>query len=100
MGNAFNLSTQEVVRRIPPSSRPAWSTEQVLGQPGLHRESLSQKTNKQTNKQTNKLKSNQTKHLPPKQTYKKQASKQACKNPQPHEKGKLGTKELINGALA
>jgi hypothetical protein len=35
------------------SSRPAWSTEWVLGQPGLHRETLSQKTNKQTNKQTN-----------------------------------------------
>jgi hypothetical protein len=26
------------------SSRPAWSTEWVLGQPGLHRETLSQKT--------------------------------------------------------
>ena len=25
------------------SSRPAWSTEQVPGKPGLHRESLSQK---------------------------------------------------------
>jgi hypothetical protein len=32
------------------SSRPAWSTEWVPGQPGLHRENLSQ--NKQTNKQT------------------------------------------------
>jgi hypothetical protein len=26
------------------SSRPAWSTEQVAGQPGLHRETLSQQT--------------------------------------------------------
>jgi hypothetical protein len=26
-----------------PSSRPAWSTEGVPGQPGLHRETLSQK---------------------------------------------------------
>jgi hypothetical protein len=32
------------------SSRPAWSTEQVPGQPGLLRETLSRKTN-QTNKQ-------------------------------------------------
>ena len=32
------------------SLRPAWSTEWVTGQPGLHRETLSQK-NKQTNKQ-------------------------------------------------
>jgi hypothetical protein len=29
------------------SSRPAWSTERVPGHPGLHRETLSQKTNKQ-----------------------------------------------------
>jgi hypothetical protein len=41
------------------SSRPAWSTEWVPGQPGLHRETLSQKNkNKkptnQTNKQANK----------------------------------------------
>lgn len=28
------------------SSRPAWSTEQVPEQPGIHREKLSQKTNK------------------------------------------------------
>jgi hypothetical protein len=26
-------------------SRPAWPTKQVLGQPGLHRETLSQKNN-------------------------------------------------------
>ena len=50
-------------------SRPAWSTERVPGQPGLHKEILSRKnktkqkknqktkTNKQTNKKTkNKLK--------------------------------------------
>jgi hypothetical protein len=28
------------------SSRPAWSTKQVLGQPGLHRETLSLKAQK------------------------------------------------------
>jgi hypothetical protein len=37
------------------SSRPAWSTEGVPGQPGLHRETLSQKNKmKQTKKQTKK----------------------------------------------
>jgi hypothetical protein len=34
------------------SLRPAWSTEQVPGQPGLHREILSQ--NKETNKKEGK----------------------------------------------
>jgi hypothetical protein len=39
------------------SSRPAWSTEWVPGQPGLYRETLSRKNKtKQTNKQTNKQK--------------------------------------------
>jgi hypothetical protein len=32
-------------RRISVNSRPAWSTEQVPGQPGLHSEALSQKKN-------------------------------------------------------
>jgi hypothetical protein len=37
------------------SSRPAWSTKLVPGQPGLHREMLSQKTKTKTkNKQTKK----------------------------------------------
>jgi hypothetical protein len=40
------------------SSKPAWSTEWVPGQPGLHRETFSQKTNKRppspTPKKTNK----------------------------------------------
>jgi hypothetical protein len=43
------------------SLRPAWSTEWVPGQPGLHRETLSQKT-KQTNKQTNKASNKHKKH--------------------------------------
>jgi hypothetical protein len=34
------------------SSRPVWSTELVPGQPGLHREMLSQKTCLKTNNQT------------------------------------------------
>jgi hypothetical protein len=36
------------------SSRLAWSTKWVPGQPGLYRETLSQKTKNKTNKQTNK----------------------------------------------
>jgi hypothetical protein len=41
--HAFNPSTQEAEagRYV----RPAWSTEQVPGQPGLHRENLSHKPN-------------------------------------------------------
>jgi hypothetical protein len=35
------------------SSRPAWSTEWVPGQPGLHRETLSRKT--KTDKQTKRI---------------------------------------------
>jgi hypothetical protein len=35
------------------SSRPAWSTELLAGQPGLHREILSQKQNKTKQNPTN-----------------------------------------------
>jgi hypothetical protein len=50
-GDTFNPSTREAEAGRFLSSRPAWSTEWVLGQPGLHRETLSQKNkNKQTNK--------------------------------------------------
>jgi hypothetical protein len=52
--HAFNPSTWEVEAGGFLSSRPAWSTEWVPGQPGLHIETLSRK-NKQTNKQTNRL---------------------------------------------
>jgi hypothetical protein len=37
-------------------SRPAWSTEWVPGQPGLHRETLSQKTKTKTKKKERKKK--------------------------------------------
>jgi hypothetical protein len=55
-GGAFNPNTWEAEAEAGRflSSRPAWSTEWVPGQPRLHRETLSQKTNKQTNKQKNK----------------------------------------------
>jgi hypothetical protein len=43
VAHAFNPSTWETEAGIFLSSRPAWSTEWVPGQPGLHRETLSQK---------------------------------------------------------
>jgi hypothetical protein len=36
------------------SSRPAWTPERVLGQPGLYREIKNSLEKQQTNKQTNK----------------------------------------------
>jgi hypothetical protein len=50
--NAFNPSTQEAEAGGFLSSRPAWSTEWVPGQPGLHRITLSRK-NKNKNKRKN-----------------------------------------------
>jgi hypothetical protein len=53
VAHAFNPSTREAEAGGFLSSRPAWSTEWVPGQPELHRETLSQKKNK---KQKNKTK--------------------------------------------
>jgi hypothetical protein len=52
--HAFNPSTWEAEAGGFLSSRPAWSTEWVPGQPGLLRETLSQKTKQNKTKQTNK----------------------------------------------
>jgi hypothetical protein len=52
VAHAFSTSTREAEAGGFLSSRPAWSTEWVPGQPGLYRETLSRKTKKQTNKQT------------------------------------------------
>jgi hypothetical protein len=41
VAHAFDPSTWEAESGGFLSSRPAWSTEQVPGQPGLHRETLS-----------------------------------------------------------
>jgi hypothetical protein len=50
VAHAFNPSTWEAEAGGFLSSRPAWSTEWVPGQPGLYRETPSRKTkNKQTN---------------------------------------------------
>jgi hypothetical protein len=54
VAHAFNPSTWEAEAVGFLSSRPAWSTEQVPGQPGLHRETLSRKTKKQTKKKKNR----------------------------------------------
>jgi hypothetical protein len=51
IAHTFNPGTQEKEAAGSLSLRPAWSTEGVLGQPGLHRETLSQK-NKNKNKNT------------------------------------------------
>jgi hypothetical protein len=52
MAYAFNPSTWEAEAGRFLSLSLAWSTEWVPGKPGLHRETLSEKTTKQTNKQT------------------------------------------------
>jgi hypothetical protein len=49
VAHAFNPSTWEAEADGFLSSRPAWSTEWVPGQPGLHRETLSQKKKKKAN---------------------------------------------------
>jgi hypothetical protein len=50
VAHAFNTSTGEAEAEAEASEflslGPAWSTEWVPGQPGLHRETLSQKTQK------------------------------------------------------
>jgi hypothetical protein len=46
VSHAFNPSTWEAEAGGFLSLRPAWSTERVPGQPGPHRETLSQKKKK------------------------------------------------------
>jgi hypothetical protein len=46
VAHAFNSSTREAEAGGFLSSRSAWSTKWVPGQPGLHRETLSRKTKK------------------------------------------------------
>jgi hypothetical protein len=47
VAHTFNPSTWEAEAGGFLSSRPAWSIERVPGQPGLHRETLSQKKKKE-----------------------------------------------------
>jgi hypothetical protein len=50
VADAFNPSTQEAEAGEFLSSRPAWSTEWVPGQPGLHRKTLSWRKKKRRRK--------------------------------------------------
>jgi hypothetical protein len=50
MAHAFNPSTWEAETGEFLSLKPAWSTEWVPGQPGLHRETLSKKKKKKKKK--------------------------------------------------
>jgi hypothetical protein len=50
VAHAFNPSTWEAEAGEFLSSRPAWSTKRIPGQPGLHRETLSRKTKKKKKK--------------------------------------------------
>jgi hypothetical protein len=51
VAHAFNPSSWEAEAGGFLSSRPAWSTEQVPGQAGLHRETLPQKNKKKKKKE-------------------------------------------------
>jgi hypothetical protein len=72
--HAFSPSTWEAEAGGFLSLRPAWSTKCAPGQPGLHRETLSQKKNKkkqkrkQKNKNKNKNKTKQKDRWRPLQT--------------------------------
>jgi hypothetical protein len=52
------------------SSKPAWSTERVPGQPGLHRETLSRKNQKTKKPKKKKKKPTHTKNKNKKQPIK------------------------------
>jgi hypothetical protein len=54
--HTFNPSTWEAEAGEFLSSRPAWSTKWVSGQPGLYRETLSRKTKQNKTKQKKKKK--------------------------------------------
>jgi hypothetical protein len=64
VAHAFNSSTWEAEAGGFLSLRPAWSTELVPGQPGLHRETLSRKTKQNKTKQ-NKTKQKRCRILSP-----------------------------------
>jgi hypothetical protein len=55
VAHAFNPSTGEAEAGEFLSSRPAWSTKWVPGQPELYRETLSWKTKKEKQNKTNDL---------------------------------------------
>ena len=72
VAHAFNPSTGEAETGRFLSSRPAWSTKRVPGQPELYRETLSQKTKKKAKNKNKSQKNNNNKKNPtnPKQNPK------------------------------
>jgi hypothetical protein len=56
VAHAFPQDSGGSGRWISVSLRPAWSTEQVQGQPGLHRETLSWKKKRKKKKKKSKEK--------------------------------------------
>jgi hypothetical protein len=68
--HAFNPSTWESEAGRFLNSRPAWSTKLVPGQPGLYRETMSQKNN--NNKKKKKKKKQKTKQNKKKKKKKNQ----------------------------
>ena len=90
MAHALIPSTWEAEAGTFLCLRPAWSTEWILGQPGLYREILSQKKKKKKEREKNP-KTNKQKNL----TQNKQTNKQT-KNPASHKKNTKKSKIFKN----
>jgi hypothetical protein len=74
--HAFDPSTREAEAGGSLSSRPAWSTEWVPGQPGLHRETLSwKKKRKEKKRKVKKRKEKKRKEKKRKEKEKKRKEK-------------------------
>jgi hypothetical protein len=63
VAHAFNPSTWEAEAGGFLSSRPAWSTKGFPGQPGLYKETLSQKKKKKKKKKKEKKKKERKKEI-------------------------------------
>jgi hypothetical protein len=79
VAHSFNHSAWEAEAGRFLSCRPAWSTEGVPGQPGLHREILSRKQTNKQKKPQNKQKNKQTKKTN-KQTKQKKEEEEEERN--------------------
>ena len=97
LAHAFISSTQELAAGRSLSSRPAWFTKQVPGQPGLHRETLFQKKKKKKkNKTKTKKKQNKTKQKKKKtKTKQKQKQNKTKQNKTKHKKSRLRSLGLL-----
>jgi hypothetical protein len=63
VAHTFNPNTREAEAGGFLNSRPAWSTKRVPGQPGLYRETLSQKTKPSQTKPNQTKPNKQTKEI-------------------------------------